>query len=100
MRSNGVYTIDLLIPCVLIIIIWTPQGFRLGGLIEEWDILGLFATYGVFFVISPSGEMLQEHRLRPLGILTHAVAFSLDNASFIGWHLLQISITIGLYGAI
>jgi hypothetical protein len=44
--------------------------------------------------------MLQEHRLRPLGILTHAVAFSLDNASFIGWHLLQISITIGLYGAI
>lgn len=100
MRFTGVSTLELIIPCALIIIIWTPQGFRLEGLIEEWDIVGLFATYGVFFVISPSGEMLQEHRLRPLEILTHAVAFSLDNASFIGWHLLQISITIGLYGAI
>lgn len=78
----------LLTPSLFIILIlWLPFGFGLSGLIEEWDVLGLFTTHGLFFVADATSP-LAAHSLRPLTILPHALAYFMDPNSFDYWHVL------------
>ena len=57
------------------------------GVIEEWDLLGLFTKSGVFFV-SSAASPLPSMQLRPLNIAPHAIAYVLGPNSFLSWHLL------------
>jgi hypothetical protein len=74
------------IPALTVTALWLPFGFSLGGLIEEWDVLALFARHGLFFIADGSSP-LAAHSARPLTILPHAIAFWLDGDSFLYWHL-------------
>lgn len=70
--------------------IWLPFGFALTGLLEEWGVIGLFSRVGVFFLTDAASAM-PAHALRPLTILPHAIAYSLDPNSFNYWHVLLIA---------
>lgn len=76
-------------PALTILFIWLPFGFELGGLVEEWIILDLFQTHGLFFFATHSSP-LPHHSLRPLTILPHAIAYWMDSNSFFWWHILTI----------
>lgn len=79
-----------LVPALLIVFfIWLPFGFALTGLLEEWGVIGLFSKVGVFF-LTDAGSAMPVHALRPLTILPHAIAYSLDPNSFNYWHVLLI----------
>jgi hypothetical protein len=74
---------------VTIAVIWAPFGFAMGGLIEEWDLLGL-ATRGTnLWWISPSSA-LATISTRPLSAFPFALAHFLSPNSFIAWHILTI----------
>ena len=73
-------------PTLMVALLWLPFGLRLGGLIEEWDVLGLFATHGVFGVITVDTPMAM-HRLRPFTVLPHALASLADPDSFRYWNV-------------
>lgn len=80
----------LLVPALAIVLaIWLPFGFELTGLIEEWDVLGLFNKHGLFF-FARAASPLALHVLRPLTIFPHAIAYFLDPNSFYYWHVLLI----------
>ena len=80
----------LLAPAVaIVLLIWLPFGFTMGGLIEEWDVLGLFTTHGLFFVADTTSP-LAAHALRPLTVFPHALAYFLNPNSFEYWHVLLI----------
>ena len=80
----------LTVPSILVVFaLWLPFGFALSGLIEEWGVLGLFANQGLFFVADASGP-LAAHRLRPLTVLPHALAYFIDPNSFDYWHVLLL----------
>jgi hypothetical protein len=82
------------LPIAIVILVWLPFGFQLGGLIEEWDILGLFSEHGLFFIAS-STSPLAAHALRPLTVLPHAIAFWLNPYSFDFWNvILMIALVI------
>jgi hypothetical protein len=72
---------------ILVLALWLPFGYSLIGLIEEWGVLGLFTTYGQFFIANTTGP-LAAHALRPLTILPQAIAYYLDPYSFKYWNLL------------
>ena len=76
-------------PALTILFIWLPFGFELCGLVEEWIILDLFRTHGIFFFATHSSP-LPHHSLRPLTILPHAIAYWMDSNSFFWWHILTI----------
>ena len=76
------------LPALVVVALWFPFGFSLGGLVEEWDILYLFAHNGLFFIADQSSP-LALHHARPLTILPQAVAYLLDPNSFFYWHILQ-----------
>src|SRR5262249_30233724 len=78
----------LVLPALAVIALWIPFGFSLGGLVEEWDILFLFARDGVFY-IADGASPLQIHKARPLTILPQAIAYTLDPNSFLYWHIMQ-----------
>jgi putative flippase GtrA len=89
--DRWLFALRLVVPSGVIVgLLWLAFGFRLTGLIEEWDVLGLFAKHGLFF-IADSGSPLAAHSLRPLTVLPHALAYFLDPDSFTFWHLLLIS---------
>ncbi|WP_223483753.1 hypothetical protein [Pseudomonas sp. A-RE-19] len=71
----------------LVFALWLPYGFSLIGLIEEWGLLGLFTTSGLFFFADTSSP-LAAHALRPLTIFPQALAYFLDPYSFKYWNLL------------
>lgn len=73
-------------PLVLVILLWLPFGFGMGGLIEEWGVLALFATSHLFFIADVSTP-LAAHALRPLTVFPHAVGYLLNPDSFAWWHL-------------
>jgi putative flippase GtrA len=85
----------LLLPSVAITaVLWFPFGFSLIGLIEEWDLLGLFNTSGLFFRVHSDGPVAL-HAMRPFMPLTFATAYVLDRDSFTYWHVLMfISLVI------
>lgn len=77
----------LALPSLLLVFwIWLPFGLRLTGLIEEWDVLGLFTVAGSFFVIYP-GTPLAAHAMRPLTVLPQAIAHALGPDSFTSWNV-------------
>lgn len=79
---------------LLVFALWLPFGFALTGLIEEWGVLGLFTTQGLFFIADPSSP-LAAHALRPLTIFPQAVAYYLDPYSFDYWNwLLALSLFV------
>lgn len=89
-RTTIKFWAALILPIVAVLLaIWLPFGFRLIGLIEEWDVLGLFVHAGHFFV-ADAGSPMAAHAIRPLTILPHALAYSLDPDSFDYWHVLLI----------
>lgn len=78
----------------LVLALWLPFGFSLTGLIEEWGLLGIFTTHGIFFLTDTSSP-LAAHALRPLTILPQAIAYYLDPYSFTSWNiLLAISLCV------
>lgn len=79
----------LVAPAVAIALLWLPFGFRLGALIEEWQVLSLFAAHGLFFV-ADRDSLMAVHALRPLTIFPHALAYLLDPGSFDYWHVLTM----------
>ena len=79
----------ILCTAVTVAVIWAPFGFAMGGLIEEWDLLGL-ATRGTNLSwISPSGALAM-HSTRPLTAFATALAHFLSPNSFVAWHLLTM----------
>lgn len=82
---------------ILVFALWLPFGFSLTGLIEEWGLLGLFTTHGLFF-IADSTSPLAVHALRPLTILPQAVAYYLDPYSFKYWNIL-LALSLLIKGA-
>jgi len=88
-KYNWVWLHFLIFPAIVVMLIWLPFGFQMTRLIEEWDVLGLFAKNGVFFWAG-EGTPLAAHKLRPLTVLPHAIAYALDSNSFEFWHLLQM----------
>lgn len=72
-----------------LVALWLPFGFSMGGLVEEWGILGLYIRKGLFFVVTPASP-LGSHALRPLTVFPHALAYFLDANSFYYWHVLLI----------
>jgi hypothetical protein len=79
----------ILCAAVTIAVIWAPFGFAMGGLIEEWDLLGV-ATRGTnLWWISPSSA-LAPISTRPLTAFPFALAHFLSPNSFIAWHILTI----------
>ncbi|NWD75402.1 hypothetical protein HX890_14905 [Pseudomonas gingeri] len=79
---------------LLVFALWLPFGFALTGLLEEWGVLGLFTTRGLFFIADP-GSPLAVHALRPLTVFPHAIAYYLDPYSFDYWNwLLALSLFV------
>jgi putative flippase GtrA len=78
----------LLLPCILVaVLLWLPFGPSMTGLIEEWDLLGLFNMSSLFYLVHSDGP-LALHALRPLMPFTFATAYALDQDSFTYWHVL------------
>ena len=74
---------------ITVALIWVPFGFAMGGLIEEWGLLGL-ATNGVnLWWISPASG-LGFIATRPLSIFPLALAHVLSPNSFFAWHVLTV----------
>ncbi|MGY3232376.1 hypothetical protein ACVWWJ_003860 [Luteibacter sp. HA06] len=96
-RAASIWLAFILIPSLVVCLIWLPFGFHLHGLIEEWDVLGLFAGVRLFFAATPHG-MLPAHSLRPFTILPQAVGYFLDSDSFLFWHL-QLMLALVAKGA-
>jgi hypothetical protein len=86
----GATSVYLLPTAVLLIALWLPFGFSMMGLIEEWDLLGLFTINGPFLTVHFGGPLLQ-HILRPLVPLSFGTAYLLDRDSFHGWHLMMMA---------
>ena len=78
----------LLLPAITVVALWFPFGFSLGGFIEEWNVLFLFAQHGVFY-IADAASPLALQQARPLTVLPQAVAYTLDPNSFLYWHIVQ-----------
>jgi len=74
----------------LVFVIWLPFGFQLGGLIEEWGVLGLFVQRGPIF-FAGAHSLLAAHRLRPFTVLPQALGFVLNPDSFVWWHVLLMA---------
>jgi len=91
--SPNALLLIIITTCLVTFAIWLPFGFSLTALIEEWSILGLFTTHGLFFIANTSGP-LAAHALRPLTIFPHALAYWLDPHSFKFWHILLILVLI------
>lgn len=79
----------LLVGALVITAIWLPFGFEMGGLIEEWGLLGLYSRFGHFFISGPEGNV-PSLAMRPLTFLMPALANKLSPNSFVPWHLLLI----------
>jgi putative flippase GtrA len=59
--GNVIAALGLLLPPLVVVgLLWLPFGFRLGGLIEEWDVLGLFSLRGLFFLADDDQRGEQE----------------------------------------
>ncbi|MCE1191508.1 MAG: hypothetical protein LWW96_05075 [Acidovorax sp.] len=78
--------------------LWLPFGFEMGGLIEEWGMLGLYSKYGHFFVTGRDG-VVPNFAMRPLTFLMPGIANKLSSHSFVPWHLLLI-VALMLKGAV
>jgi hypothetical protein len=83
----GDWSILIIVGVALVAAIWLPFGFALGGLIEEWEELGLFVTHGPIFFIGGTSS-LSFLRGRPLTFAPQALAYALDHSTFLYWHLL------------
>lgn len=75
---------------ILVLSIWLPFGFSLTGLIEEWDVLGLFTTHGLFYVADTTSP-LAAHAIRPLTVFPHALAYYFDPDSFNYWNVILMA---------
>ena len=82
----------LVLPVLTVIAIWLPFGFSLGGLVEEWGFLELFARKGAFYVIT--NATIPSQTARPLHVLPQALAYTLDPDSFLFWHIIQATTLI------
>lgn len=90
-RAGALRTLLLLLPPLLFaLVVWLPFGFSLRGLLEEWDVLGLFTVHGRFFFVDGSTPMAP-HAMRPLTVFPHAVAHAIAPDSFVLWHGLTIA---------
>jgi hypothetical protein len=81
----------VLLPSLAIVAaLWLPFGFSMGGLVEEWDLLGLFTEHGPFLMVHLDGP-LPAHAIRPFMPLSFALSYLADRDSFDAWHLLTIA---------
>ncbi|VTU17414.1 hypothetical protein H6CHR_00769 [Variovorax sp. PBL-H6] len=86
--------VALILPtAVAIALLWIPFGFSLHGLIEEWDVLGIFTISGPVLFVQPH-TLLEAHRLRPLTVFPHALGYMLNPDSFDAWHWILIAILL------
>lgn len=89
----------LLLPSLAIVLaLWLPFGFSMGGLVEEWDLLGLFTEHGPFLMVHLDGP-LPAHAIRPLMPLSFALSYLADRDSFDAWHWLTIASLLAKGGA-
>lgn len=81
----------LVAPSLLtLVLLWLPFGFGMGGLIEEWGLLGLFNTHGPLAVAWIDGP-LAVHAVRPLMPFTFLLGYLFSPDSFVAWHLLMFA---------
>jgi len=93
------HAVVLLLPSLAIVVaLWLPFGFSMGGLVEEWDLLGLFTEHGPFLMIHMDGP-LPAHAIRPLMPLSFALSYLADRDSFDAWHWLTIASLLAKGGA-
>ena len=78
------------LPALAVAFLWIPFGFSLGGLVEEWGFLELFARNGVFYIVNDA--TLASQKARPLNVLPQAVAYTLDPDTFFYWHVILAAI--------
>jgi hypothetical protein len=78
-----------LFAAITVALIWVPFGFAMGGLIEEWGLLGLETNGTNLWWISPASG-LGMIATRPLSIFPMALAHLLSPNSFSAWHVLTI----------
>lgn len=95
-RSMRTVLAVVVLPLLTVAVLWIPFGFSLGGLVEEWGFLELFARKGVFYIINDA--TLPGQRTRPLHVLPQALAYTLDSDLFFYWHIIQ-AITLTVKGA-
>jgi hypothetical protein len=74
---------------IAVALIWVPFGFAMGGLIEEWGLLGLTTNGANLWWISPASG-LGFMATRPLSIFPFALAHVLSPNSFSAWHVLTV----------
>ena len=74
---------------IAVALIWVPFGFAMGGLIEEWGLLGLTTNGTNLWWISPASG-LGFIATRPLSIFPFALAHVLSPNSFSAWHVLTV----------
>ena len=80
-----------IVPSLLLVgLLWLPFGFSIGALIEEWDVLAIFNSVGVFFW-ADGDTPLALHRLRPLTVAPQALGYWLDPNSLFYWHVVLIA---------
>jgi hypothetical protein len=87
MHQRQVYQFYFVLGVFLLLALWLPFGFVMGGLIEEWGLLGLYAQLGHFFFVG-TDTILPSLAMRPFTFLMPAIAYRLDSQSFLAWHLL------------
>lgn len=73
----------------VVALIWIPFGFAMGGLIEEWGLLGQINDGANLWWVSPDGPRAL-FAARPLSFFPFALAHSLSPNSFFAWHVLTI----------
>jgi len=88
----------LLLPSLaLIALLWLPFGFHMGGLIEEWGLLGLYTQAGPFF-FAGAHSLMPQHQMRPIMTTLWAAAFAVDPNSWWFWHF-ELALSLLIKGA-
>ena len=88
----------ILLPSLaVILLLWFPYGFHMGGLIEEWGLLWLYVQHGAFF-IAGADSLMPSHQMRPFMTTPWAIAFSVDPNSWWFWHV-ELALSLLIKGA-
>ncbi len=87
--SERGWTVALAVYVVLVLATWVPFGFRIAGLQEEWDILGMLDRgENLWWITADSAAA--SHRLRPLEFVPHVMAYKLGGG-FLWFNIITVA---------
>jgi hypothetical protein len=82
---------SIILAAILVVVIWYPFGFSLGGMIEEWGFIHLFQQLPDAWSSFPGKSLAEGQVARPLQRTVFYVAYAIDSHSFFGFHVLLIA---------